>query len=62
MPRSLCSTQAALGCALMSSALMPFADMMRPRSIGTRSKVASGASFRTKASKRAASADWMSMK
>ena len=30
MPRSLCSTQAAFGGALMSSALMPLADMMRP--------------------------------
>ena len=39
MPRSLCSTQDAFGCALMSSALMPFADMMRPRSIGTRSRL-----------------------
>ena len=35
---------------------------MRPRSIGTRSSVASGAAARTKASKRSASATWMSTK
>ncbi len=46
----------------MSSARTPFADTMRPRSIGTRSSVAPGACWRMKASKRSASADWMSRK
>ena len=39
MPRSLCSTQAALAGTLRSSALMSFAATMRPRSIGTRSSL-----------------------
>ena len=62
MPRSLCSTQAALGGGLSSSAGTPFAAMMRPRSIGTRSSTARGALAWMKASKRSASAAWMSRK
>ena len=62
MPRSLCSTQFWLAGTRMSSARTPFAETMRPRIIGTRSSVAPGACSRMKASKRAASADWMSTK
>ena len=43
MPRSLCSTQFWLAGTRMSSARTPFAETIRPRSIGTRSSVAPGA-------------------
>ena len=62
MPRSLCSTQAMFGGGFRSSALMPLAATMRPRSIGTRSSRAPGARSLMKASKRSASCAWISTK
>jgi hypothetical protein len=60
MPRSPLSTQRERAAGFKSSALMPLAETMRPRSIGTRSSVAPGACARTKPSKRFASAEGMS--
>ncbi len=62
MPRSPRSTQAEPSAGLRSSALMPLASTMRPRSIGTRSSAPCGACSRTKASKRPVSAEGMSRK
>ena len=62
MPRSLCSTQAALAAGLRLSAGTPFAATMRPRSIGTRSSVAPGALRRMASSNRPPSAGGMSRK